>query len=50
MLDIFYKMCELLEEQVELSKKMERHLYSLTLPPDMLQWSKDIKKKRYDKK
>lgn len=49
MLDIFYKMCELLEEQVELSKKMERHLYSLTLPPDMVAWAKKQKEVKNDR-
>lgn len=36
------RLVKLLEEQVELSKKMEKHLYDLTLPPNMKEWAKEI--------
>ena len=40
------KLIALLEEQVEISKKMEKHLYDLTLPPDMKRWAKEIQDKK----
>lgn len=46
MLEVFYEVRDLLRQQVELSKKMEEHLYKLTLPPNMVAWAKKIQNKR----
>lgn len=40
------RLIELLEIQIEISKKMEAHLYDLTLPPDMKKWSQELKDKK----
>jgi len=42
------KMVELLEETNAILKKVEGHLYNLTLPPDMKAWSKFQKENKDD--
>lgn len=43
MLEVFFDIKETLLEMRDLLVKMEKHLNDLTVPPNMKEWSKEMK-------